>query len=99
MGPRLNAGKNVSAPRIRTTLMRSTVNNGVLTGNVPGEGGTLFFIARLPASANTGTIMRKRPINMAQPRAVLYHHCTVGLVGTVRPAKAEPLFPTAEVKA
>ena len=43
MGPRLSAGKNVNAPTIRITPTSSTVNKVVFTGNVPDEGGTLFF--------------------------------------------------------
>ena len=41
-----------------------------------------------------GTIIRKRPMSMARPRVVLYHG-----VLAVRPAKALPLLPVAELKA
>src|ERR1700752_2248458 len=67
IGPRLNAGKNVNAPTIKITLTKSTVNNGVVTGKVPNEGGTSFLVARLPATASIGTIIRKRPISIARP--------------------------------
>src|ERR1700678_1683682 len=99
MGPRLSAGKKVSAPRIRITPTSRMVNKDVFTGKVPGEGGTLFFMARWPASASTGIFIRKRPPSMAKPKATLYHHCVVGLTGIFSPAKAEPLLATAEVKA
>ena len=36
IGPRLRAGKNVSAPTITMTLTSSAENSGVVTGNVPG---------------------------------------------------------------
>src|SRR6185369_3331702 len=48
IGPRLSTGKNVRAPRMTITLVSRPVNSGVFTGNVPGEGGTLFFLARFP---------------------------------------------------
>jgi len=67
---------------------------GEFTGNVPGDGGMLFFWARLPARASTGIIISSRPPSMVHPRATLYHQ-----VLAFRPAKAEPLFPPPEVKA
>src|ERR1017187_5467907 len=73
MGPRLSAGKKVRALRMRITLTSSTVNSAVFTGKAPGEGGTLFLLARLPAKASTGTSMRKRPASMVQPSITLYH--------------------------
>src|ERR1035437_5646086 len=94
MGPRLNTGKNVSAPRISTTPVSSTVNSDVFTGNVPGDGGTLFFCARFPASATTGISIRNRPASMLQPSTTLYHQ-----VLALSPAKAEPLLPVADEKA
>src|SRR5208283_3399612 len=78
IGPRLSAGKNVSAPRMRITLISSSVNNGVVTGNVPSDGGTYFFCARLPAMASMGTIMKKRPSNMVMPVAVSYQGVLMG---------------------
>ena len=89
----LSAGKKVSAPSSRITPTSRKVNSAVFTGKVPGEGGTLFFCARLPARAMTGIIIRKRPISMSQPIATLYHQFGA------RPAKAEPLLPAPEVKA
>src|SRR5271166_329796 len=97
MGPRLKAGKKVSAPRIRITPTSKMVNREVFTGKVPGEGATLFFMARLPARAITGIIIRNRPPSMAQPIATSYHHRVLGLTAALRPANAEPLLPTAEV--
>ena len=60
------------------------------TGNVPALAGAIFFCTSEPASARIGTIIRKRPINMARPSVVLYQG-----VLAVRPAKALPLFPVA----
>ena len=76
------------------TLTSRTVNSGVVTGNVPNEGGTKFLLAKLPASASIGTIIRKRPINIANPRVVLNQYVFADI-----PANADPLFPVAEVNA
>src|SRR5262245_54254984 len=91
-GPRLNAGKNVSAPTIRITPIKSTVNRGVVTGNVPSDGGTYFFCARLPATASMGIIMKKRPTSIVIAPAVLYQGVLV-----VNPANADPLLPACDV--
>ena len=40
-------------------------------GKVPAELGTIFFAASEPATASIGTIIRKRPMNIARPRVVL----------------------------
>src|SRR5689334_16493234 len=93
-GPRLSAGKNVRAPTMTMTDARSMENIGVVTGKVPGEGGTVFLPARLPAMASMGMIMRKRPQSMAAARETLNQ-----FVLELRPAKAEPLLPAPEVKA
>src|ERR1019366_572487 len=94
IGPRLSAGKNVNAPTIRTTPISSMVNSGVVTGNVPSDGGTYFFCARLPAMASMGMIIRNRPINMSNPMVVLYQS-----VLAFNPPKAEPLLPAPETNA
>jgi hypothetical protein len=41
MGPRLSAGKKVKAPTIRITPTSNTLNKGVVTGNVPSDGGEI----------------------------------------------------------
>ena len=64
------------------------------TGKVPALGGAIFFAASEPARAMIGTIIRKRPNSIARPRVVLYQG-----VLAVRPAKALPLLPVAELKA
>src|SRR5208282_188588 len=91
-GPRLRAGKNVSAPTIRITDTSRTVNRGVVTGNVPAEAGTVFFFARLPAIASMGMIMKNRPTSIVNPPAVLYQG-----VLPLMPPNAEPLFPADDV--
>src|SRR5215213_9471649 len=93
MGPRLKAGKKVSAPTMTITLTRSVVNSGDATGNVPKEGGTAFLRARFPATASIGTIIMNRPKSIATPRLVLYQY-----VFAEMPAKAEPLLPVPDVK-
>ena len=42
IGPSESAGKNVSAPTIRTTAMSKAANVAPVVGNVPGEGGETF---------------------------------------------------------
>src|SRR5208337_1169651 len=91
-GPRLRAGKNVSAPTITITDTRRTVNRGVVTGNVPAVAGTAFFFARLPAIASMGMIMKNRPTSMVIAPAVLYQR-----VLPFMPPNAEPLFPADDV--
>src|SRR6185437_9467475 len=87
IGPRLSAGKNVKAPTMSITPIRSTVKRGVVTGNVPNDGGTYFFWARFPAIASAGNSIVIAP-------AVLYHGVLV-----VNPPNAEPLLPACEVNA
>src|SRR5262249_53945589 len=94
IGPRLSAGKNVRAPTIRITLTSRPAKSGVVTGNVPGDGGTRFLRPRLPATASIGVITKKRPMSIAKPRVVLYQG-----VFAPRPANADPLFPVPEVNA
>ncbi len=74
------------------TLTSNTVKRGVVTGNVPRLGGTVFLRTRLPAIASIGIIIRKRPISIVNPIVVLYH-----LVLAEIPAKAEPLLPAPSV--
>src|ERR1700733_14074886 len=79
---------------MRMTPTSSTVKSGERIGKVPGDGGPSFFFARLPATASMGTIMKKRPTSIAVASDKLYQ-CVLAL----SPAKAEPLFPVAEVYA
>ena len=94
IGPRLSTGKNVSAPTIRMTLTRSVANRGVVTGNVPTEGGATFLRARLPARASIGMIIGNRPKNIAMHIVVLYQY-----VFAESPPNADPLLPVPDVKA
>ena len=64
------------------------------TGKVPELAGAIFFCASEPAIAMIGTIIKNRPINIANPSVVLYQG-----VLAVRPANALPLFPVPELKA
>src|SRR5580692_5554501 len=94
MGPRLSTGKKVRDPTMRITPTSSTLNNGVVTGNVPSDGGTYFFFARLPAMASIGMIMKNRPTSMVIAPDVLYQS-----VLPFSPPNAEPLLPAMDVKA
>lgn len=94
MGPRLRTRKNVRAPTIMITLIKSSTNENVVTGNVPNDGGTILLRAKLPAIANTRIIMKKRPRSIENPMLVLYQS-----VFAFNPPKAEPLFAVPDVKA
>ncbi len=54
-----------------TTATSQTTKSGVCVGSVPALEGVIFFRAREPAMARTGTLMRNRPMSMANPRIVL----------------------------
>ena len=53
-----------------------------------GRPGLFFLAARLPATASSGMMNRKRPISIARPSVRLYQG-----VLRVMPAKALPLLP------
>src|ERR1700733_1594476 len=72
IGPRASAGRKFSAPTSSTVPISSQVKVAPETGNEPGPGGISFFAASEPAMAMMGTIMRKRPINMAKASVVSY---------------------------
>src|SRR5579884_3850866 len=76
------------------TPTSSQVNSVLSTGNVPRLGGAIFFVARFPATASIGTIIRKRPASIVIASVALYQ-CVLAF----RPANAEPLLPAADVYA
>src|SRR5437899_4180117 len=94
MGPRLSAGKKVSAPTIKMTDTSSTLKSGPVIGKVPRDSGTVFLEARFPAIARMGITAKKRPASMTTPMLALYQS-----VLALMPANADPLFPAAEVYA
>ena len=71
MGPSANAGKNVSAPTIKTTITKNIIKSGVCVGKVPLLTGTIFFFESEPAIASTGTISQYLEKNMAKANAIL----------------------------
>src|SRR2546425_5078088 len=79
---------------MRTTLTSSALKSGVVTGNVPDDGGTRFLRPRLPAIASIGMIIMNRPMSVAAPIVELYHG-----VLAFSPANAEPLLPVPDEKA
>ena len=72
MGPMESAGKNDRTPTIRTVPTSRRTNVTPETGKLPPLSGTIFFFARFPASARTGTMKKNRPISIAKPSVVLY---------------------------
>ena len=64
------------------------MKSGVVTGNVPSDGGTRFLRARLPAMASIGMIMKKRPNSIASPSVVLYQRGVRAQAGEGRPVVA-----------
>ena len=87
MGPSAKAGMNVSAPTIKTTVIKTLTNRGVWVGSVPVLAGVIFFLLSDPAIASTGTINQYRLIHIKIPPSMLW-------VGTLalNPANAEPLL-------
>ena len=58
MGPSASAGKKVKPPMIRITPTSRPTNRPPVVGNVPAEGGTVFFAASEPAIAIAGMIIQ-----------------------------------------
>ena len=94
MGPRLNAGKNVSAPTITIVDTSKTVKRGAVTGKVPSDAGDVRLLAIFPAIARIGMTTKNLPSNMANAVLALYQS-----VFAFSPPNAEPLFPADEVYA
>src|SRR6267143_4171672 len=92
IGPRLKAGKKVSAHTIKIVEASRTVTSGPVTGKVPRDAGAVFFLARLPAIARMGTTTKNLPSSMANAVLVLYQG-----VLAFKPPNADPLFPVADV--
>ena len=65
IGPSASAGKKVRPPMMRMTPTTRPTNRPPVVGNVPAEGGIDFLAASEPAIAIAGTIMKKRPTNIA----------------------------------
>src|SRR5579859_3746379 len=82
MGPRLKAGKNVSAPTIKIVETSKIVKSGPVTGKVPRDAGTVFLRARLPEMARIGMTTKNLPKSMAMEVDVLYQR-----VFAIRPAR------------
>ena len=76
---------------IRMTPTSSPTNNADAVGSVPAPGGCRFFFTSDPAMAMIGTIIKKRPINMAKPIEASHQVLT-----PLKLANADPLLPTAE---
>src|SRR5438046_5521273 len=94
IGPRLKAGKNVSAPTITIVDKSNTVKSGPVTGKVPSDAGDVLFFAIFPAMARIGMTTKNLPSNIASAVLVLYQS-----VFAFSPPNAEPLFPAADVYA
>src|SRR4051794_484152 len=91
-GPRARDGRKVRPPVIRITPTTRPTNRPPSVGKVPADVGTIFLVASDPAMASIGTIIRKRPMNIARPRVEFQN----GVLAD-SPAKALPLLPVAEV--
>ena len=72
MGPSASAGMNVSAPTMTMTPTEQHDEERPVTGKRAGARRDQPSSATsAPASARTGTFMKKRPKNIAMPRMVL----------------------------
>ena len=56
---------------MRITPTTRPTKSPPVVGNVPAESGTVFFSAKAPAIAIAGTIIKKRPTNIAMAPVVL----------------------------
>ncbi len=92
MGPSASAGKKVRPPTITMTPTRRPTNRTPVVGNVPSDGGTDLLAASEPAIAMAGTIIQKRPMNIATAPVILKNSVLAEI-----PAKAEPLFAALDV--
>src|SRR6185312_8797708 len=70
-GPSARAGKKVRPPTMTITPTTSPTKRVPVVGNVPSDGGTDFLAASEPAIAIVGTIIQKRPTNMAIAPVIL----------------------------
>ena len=75
------------------TPTKSDRKTGLDTGKEAEVSGWIFFAAKEPAKAMTGTIKANRPTNIAAARVKSYSR-----VFPVRPAKALPLFAAQKLK-
>src|SRR5215467_9940216 len=71
IGPSASAGKKVRPPTMTITPTTRPTNRVPVVGNVPADGGTSFFAASEPAIAMAGTIIMKRPTNIATAPVIL----------------------------
>lgn len=71
MGPKDKAGKNVSAPTIKTTITKNMIKSGVWVGSVPTLAGTVFFLESEPAIASIGIMSQYLAKNITKPKAIL----------------------------
>ena len=95
IGPRLSAGKNVSAPTIRITPTSSAAKSGVVTGNVPGDGGTRFLRAEAAGDRQHRDDHEEAADEHRRTPIVTLYQCVLAF----SPANAEPLLPAPDVKA
>src|ERR1700722_4759534 len=79
---------------ITITPINRPTKRPLSVGNVPAEGGTIFLAASEPAMASIGTIIRKRPMNIARPSVEFQN----GVLAD-RPAKGLPFLPGGETYA
>ncbi len=81
----------MSALTIKIVETSRAAKSEPVTGNVPTDGGEIFFFAKFPAMAMIGICMKNRPSSWAIPVLTLYQ-----TVLAFRPANADPLLPTEE---
>ena len=94
IGPSDRPGRKVNALTIIMTPNKRMANKKVSVSKVPADGGEYFFCAKLPATARTGTIIAKRPKNIAKDKIKLKY-----TVFAFNPANALPLFAAVDVNA
>ena len=84
IGPSASAGKKVRPPMMRITPTSRPTNSAPWVGNVPADGGTVFFATSEPAIAIIGMIMKKRPTSIASAAGRVVEERVAGEAGEGR---------------
>ena len=88
-------GKMSARPRSGSRRPAARVNSGVVTGNVPSDGGTYFFLRQVAGNRQH----RDDHEEAADQHGDAQRRCCTSACSPSSPPKAEPLLPAPEVKA
>ena len=71
MGPRVSAGKKVSAPTMKITPMSKMEKSNVFVENVPADDGVIFFLTNKPPTARLGIIIAHLVVIITKASVIL----------------------------